>query len=140
MTVQRSNSPILPTLILALVLATGSVSASELGTIEMKAQLPLPHSGNITDVWGYVDPATGKEYALAGTKTLNGGVFLVDVSDPVNPFLAKHVFSILVGSEVETTAKSTGFEIVTIEIFIKWVRINANIFQHFRRHRGIARR
>jgi len=39
-------------------------------------------SGN--DVWGWVDPSTGKEYALMG---LNNGVSFVDVSDPENPII-----------------------------------------------------
>lgn len=93
MTVQRSNNHILPTLIIALVLACGSASASDLGTVELQGQLPLPHIGSIMDVWGYVDPVTRKEYALVGTRVNNGGVFLVDVSDPYNPFLTRHITS-----------------------------------------------
>ena len=42
MTVQRSNNHILRTLIIALVLACGSASASDLGTVELQGQLPLP--------------------------------------------------------------------------------------------------
>jgi hypothetical protein len=38
--------------------------------------------GGVADVWGWVDPETGKEYAvLAGA----GGVRFVDVSDPKAP-------------------------------------------------------
>jgi choice-of-anchor B domain-containing protein len=37
-------------------------------------------SGN--DLWGWIDPSTGREYALMG---LNNGVSFVDVSDPENP-------------------------------------------------------
>ena len=95
MTVQRSNNRILPTLIIVLALLSGSVSASDLGTVELQSQLPLPpsHIGSIMDVWGYVDPVTQKEYALVGTRVNNGGVFLIDVSDPYNPFLKQHITS-----------------------------------------------
>jgi len=94
MTVQRSRSLILPTLILAIALASGSVAASELGTIEMQAQLTLPYAGNITDVWGYVDPVSGKEYALVGNRAfMTSGVHLIDVSNPLNPTVKRHITS-----------------------------------------------
>lgn len=34
------------------------------------------------DIWGWVSPSTGKEYALVGCET---GLSFVDLSDPVNP-------------------------------------------------------
>lgn len=37
------------------------------------------------DVWGWTDPVTGVEYALVGERQ---GLAMVDLSDPVNPFLA----------------------------------------------------
>ena len=37
------------------------------------------------DVWGWTDPVTGVEYALVGERQ---GLAVVDLSDPVNPFLA----------------------------------------------------
>lgn len=36
----------------------------------------------INDLWGWTDPATGKEYALVGQ---DGGLIFVDVSDPLRP-------------------------------------------------------
>jgi len=39
-------------------------------------------SGN--DIWGWVDPSTGTEYALVG---MDNGVSFVDVTDPVNPVI-----------------------------------------------------
>jgi choice-of-anchor B domain-containing protein len=35
-----------------------------------------------SDIWGWTDPLTGKEYALVGQTT---GTAFVDISDPVNP-------------------------------------------------------
>jgi choice-of-anchor B domain-containing protein len=41
------------------------------------------HSGNfVTDVWGYVDPNNGKEYAIVGAY---GQIEIIDVTDPENP-------------------------------------------------------
>ena len=42
---------------------------------------PLP-SQEIWTVWGWTDPMTQKEYAIAGT---TNGVHFIDVTDPVNP-------------------------------------------------------
>lgn len=39
-------------------------------------------SSRTNDVWGWVDPETDREYALAGR---NDGMTFVDVSDPANP-------------------------------------------------------
>ena len=66
---------------------------------QLKAQTPSPIQLRstilfadtiITDVWGYDDPVTGKNYAIVG---LNGpdGVAIVDVTDPDQPFLASTV-------------------------------------------------
>lgn len=41
-------------------------------------------SSRTNDVWGWVDPETDREYALAGR---NDGMAFVDVSDPANPVL-----------------------------------------------------
>ncbi len=43
---------------------------------------PGPPSQRYTDVWGYRDPATGREYALVGSM---GNLFVVDASDPATP-------------------------------------------------------
>lgn len=52
--------------------------------IDLLAQLDLEdldaQDGN--DIWGWTDPASGREFALVG---LNNGVAFVDISDPVNP-------------------------------------------------------
>lgn len=63
----------------------------------------LQLSGAITDVWGYADENTGKEYALVGfglfTDPPNAGIHIVDVSDPENPNL------------VTTTTEVPGFDV-----------------------------
>ncbi len=38
----------------------------------------------VSDIWGWTDPETGKEYALVG---MTNGTSFVDVSDPVNPIV-----------------------------------------------------
>lgn len=44
------------------------------------------------DIWGYVDPNTGKEYALMGR--LSNGLMIFDVTDPTNPILVSHMRSV----------------------------------------------
>jgi choice-of-anchor B domain-containing protein len=53
--------------------------------MDLAAYMPLAEIGegaNTNDVWGWVSPATQKEYALVG---VSNGTAFVDVSDPVNP-------------------------------------------------------
>ncbi|MGH2541299.1 MAG: choice-of-anchor B family protein, partial [Ardenticatenaceae bacterium] len=52
--------------------------------VDLLAHMPLNTigGGNGNDIWGWTDPVTGKEYALAGRT--NGTAF-VDISDPENP-------------------------------------------------------
>lgn len=50
--------------------------------------LDLPE--RLFDVWAYYDPATDREYALAGfqsSETSGGGLYVIDVTDPTNPSL-----------------------------------------------------
>jgi choice-of-anchor B domain-containing protein len=49
----------------------------------------IPEATFITDVWGYFDKNTNREYALITDNFL--GLFIVDVSDPTNPLLASQV-------------------------------------------------
>lgn len=61
---------------------TDSLTDTELGSA----------SGQVTDVWGYQDPSTSKEYALVCFKkqandSTTGGTAIVDVSNPTNIFL-----------------------------------------------------
>ena len=54
------------------------------GGIQLLSNLSL--SGQLTDVWGYVDTRTGKEYANrrfgAFTDGPQSGIYIVDVSAP----------------------------------------------------------
>lgn len=52
--------------------------------IDLVAYVPAEVMGGagVADVWGWVDPATKKEYAILGT---TGGVQFLDVTDPSEP-------------------------------------------------------
>ncbi len=75
--------------LLLLSLLLSSCGGSSNSSLELLARLPL--DGDVTDVWGYVDPASGKEYALVGFGNFRpagdpvSGIHIVDVSDPRNP-------------------------------------------------------
>jgi choice-of-anchor B domain-containing protein len=58
--------------------------------VDLMAFLPLAQigGGNGNDVWGWTDPATGKEFAIMG---LTNGTAFVDISDPVNPVYYGHL-------------------------------------------------
>jgi hypothetical protein len=57
----------------------------EAPTIRMVSHLSLAPEGMAhSDVWGYVDPNTDKEYALVGAYG-GSALFIVDVSDPTVP-------------------------------------------------------
>ena len=81
----------------ALFVASGAPLAAEIaacsgGTaagfacqdIHLLAQMPLAEigGGSGNDIWGWTDPATGREYALMGRST---GVGFIDVTEPENP-------------------------------------------------------
>ncbi|NIR50679.1 choice-of-anchor B family protein [candidate division KSB1 bacterium] len=57
------------------------------GSIALVGRVPVV--GGVTDIWGYFDPDTEKEYAIIGfglfTQPPNSGVVIVDVSDPSAP-------------------------------------------------------
>ncbi len=55
--------------------------------VDLLAFLPISVIGGepwerVSDVWGWTDPETGREYALVGR---SGGAAIVDVSDPAGP-------------------------------------------------------
>lgn len=55
------------------------------GTITPVGHYGLPHPGTVSDVWGYVDPNTGQEYALVGETVATVGVTILDVTEPSDP-------------------------------------------------------
>lgn len=57
-------------------------------TITLKGSLTTGNSG--TDIWEYIDDATGKVYAIVG----GSGMSIVDVTDPTNPVQVEHVPSV----------------------------------------------
>jgi choice-of-anchor B domain-containing protein len=65
----------------------GTAAVFACGDVDLLAFLPIPAIGGgrgvqLNDVWGWTDPATGREYALVGRVD---GTSFVDVTDPVNP-------------------------------------------------------
>lgn len=52
--------------------------------VDLLSFVPLSEMGGATgnDIWGWTDPATGKEYAIMG---LSNGTAFVDISDPDDP-------------------------------------------------------
>ncbi len=92
----------------------GSAGAYPCDGVDLMAHLPLstfvalgstvPSAGN--DIWGWTDPATGREYALMGTT--NGTAF-VDVSDPAAP--------VFLGRLPTQTSSSSWRDVKTIGTF-----------------------
>merc|ERR1740121_2715136 len=58
--------------------------------IDLLAYMPLSdfNQSAANDIWGWVDPETGKEYAIMGVRE---GTVFVDVSDPLNPNYVAYV-------------------------------------------------
>ncbi|UCG52800.1 MAG: hypothetical protein JSW58_04400 [Candidatus Latescibacterota bacterium] len=59
------------------------------GSIELVSHLEIPNSTYNTDVWGWVDPITLKEYALVGNNAT--GLHIVDVSHPTDPTIVSSI-------------------------------------------------
>lgn len=72
--------------------ATFVNNGSSQPSIELLSEFPLPNSTHITDVWGYFDSSSQKEYALITDN--EQGLFIVDVTDPSSPSVASHVAGI----------------------------------------------
>lgn len=62
----------------------GMAGAYPCNNIDMLSFMPVEDIGGTetNDVWGWVDPVSGTEYAILGRR--NGTAF-IDISDPVNP-------------------------------------------------------
>jgi choice-of-anchor B domain-containing protein len=68
-----------------LALMAALPARADYGDITLVGSLPLPSITRITNVWGWINPATHIEYALVGDWF--GGFYIVDVSDPMTPFV-----------------------------------------------------
>lgn len=75
----------------------GKAGEYDCNNVDLLSYVPLSELGSNgvgNDIWGWTDPETNKEYAIAGCAD---GTSFVDVSDPVNPqvlgFLPTHTFS-----------------------------------------------
>lgn len=64
----------------------GKAGAYPCNNIGLYAHVPVSElSGSyLNDIWGWIDPKTGKEYAIIG---MNNGVDIVDVTSPSEPFV-----------------------------------------------------
>jgi len=65
----------------------GHAAGFDCEQVDLMAFLPLEALGaaedeSVTDLWGWTDPETGREYALVGRST---GVAIVDVTEPTDP-------------------------------------------------------
>ena len=60
------------------------LTGEELGSPYASVEDPLVYSTWVSDIWGWVDPETGKEYAIVG---MWDGTSIVDLSKPTNPFV-----------------------------------------------------
>ena len=63
------------------VLLCASAATAGKGNITIVGGVPIPGSVFVTDVWGYYDSATGKEYAITGDDVLRR-IYIIDVTDP----------------------------------------------------------
>ncbi|MDH3198005.1 MAG: T9SS type A sorting domain-containing protein [Candidatus Krumholzibacteria bacterium] len=63
------------------------------GDITLVGHRLLP-STSICDVWGWVDPMTGREYAIVGSWTTPAALYIVDVTTPAVPVLVSTVNSV----------------------------------------------
>lgn len=70
---------ILSGIIISGFLFTGVLNSQSL---ELIGHIAVQPGQFVTDVWGYVDPATQKEYAIVGSFS---GMEIIDVSNPQNP-------------------------------------------------------
>ncbi len=72
----------------------GPFECKDVNLLSFVSLSSLGSNGDGNDIWGWTDPQTGKEYALAGCVD---GISFVDVTDPYNPvvlgFLRTHTFS-----------------------------------------------
>ncbi len=70
---------VLSGLVLCFLLSTQMLLSQ---TLELIKHFVVQPGEFVTDVWGYVDPSDGKEYAVVGSFN---GMEIVDISDPLNP-------------------------------------------------------
>jgi len=70
------------------ILALSVPAHAAYGDITLLGTTTLTGSLAICDVWGWIDPATGREYAIVGNSFAYSGlsrVWIVDVTDPTTP-------------------------------------------------------
>lgn len=96
------NHGILFSIICTIFCACSTDDGPVLPAITLHSQTTIP--GNLTtDVWGYMDQNTGKEYAIVGdfSNLRTGNVTIVDVTDPVNPQISSTLDEVI-GFDMKT--------------------------------------
>jgi len=76
-------------IIALVVIASAARAFAAFGDVILVGHLTLPGSPRITNVWGYYDRDTQREYALVGDD--KGGFFIVDVTNASLPVLVTKV-------------------------------------------------
>jgi len=73
----------------SIILSACSDNDDNNGGIQLLGKVEFSDPFPVTDVWGYVDNSTGKEYALVGfgnfKQDITSGIYIVDVSDAKSP-------------------------------------------------------
>lgn len=77
---------------LSSLLKTGYAQGVSDFDVTLLSNFPIPNGNFVTDVWGYYDNSTGNEYALVAENSL--GLFIIDVTNPINPSLTSQVNSV----------------------------------------------
>lgn len=65
-------------------LSAGTYPCANIDQLSFMGMNQLDGGEGTNDIWGWVDPGTGNEYALVGKKN---GMAIVDITDPLNPVL-----------------------------------------------------
>jgi len=98
----HSTNACLTLLITLLACSCSSDDQPQLPEISLMSQIEIP--GNLTtDVWGYTDQVTDKEYAVVGdfSNLRTGNVTLVDITDAANPQIASSLDEVI-GFDMKT--------------------------------------
>ena len=85
------------TLLTLAALAVGAAAAAQGHNVSLVGQFSPSDSFN--DIWGYVDPASGREFALLGSRQ---GTYFVETTNPAQPVQKGYFPASLSGWSVST--------------------------------------
>lgn len=89
-------------LIVGLFVISCGDDEARLPEITLLSHTSIP--GNLgTDVWGYIDPQSDREYAIMGdfSDLREGNITIIEVTDPRNPTIASTLFQVI-GFDIKT--------------------------------------